>query len=89
MSTFWALALIFSGVGLCYIIVFWLVVDKRPRADESDFTKTDLVVLMQVLNKVEAKSWFGDDVMKHLPRLQDKVDKKLLKFINEEQKSQL
>jgi hypothetical protein len=49
-----------------------------------NLTKTDLVVLMQVLNKSLSNTEIGHSHERHLPRIIKKIDKKLLKLIENE-----
>lgn len=49
-----------------------------------NLTKTDMVVLMQVLNKSLARTEIGHSHEKHLPRIIEKLDNELLKLIENE-----
>lgn len=49
-----------------------------------NLTKTDLVVLMQVLNKSLSNTEIGHSNERHLPRIIKKIDKKLIKLIENE-----
>ena len=49
-----------------------------------ELSKTDLVILMQVLNKQLAMTPIGHCNKKHLPRIIEKIDDKLLKLIENE-----
>ena len=49
-----------------------------------EFTKTDLILLMQVLNKAHDKSPLGHSYRFKLPLIMEKVDNRLLQLIKEQ-----
>jgi methyl coenzyme M reductase subunit D len=53
--------------------------DQKPIVIE--FSKTDLILLMQILNKFQKKSHTGTDYHRHLPRIINKIDGKLIEMI--------
>tara|TARA_Y100000593_G_C4320812_1_gene343677 strand:- start:2917 stop:3096 length:180 start_codon:yes stop_codon:yes gene_type:complete len=48
------------------------------------FTKTDYILLMQILNRAEKSMHFSEHTKKNIPRLFRKVHERLLKMIEKE-----
>lgn len=71
-------SIMLMGIGIYFI--FRADADRRA----NELTKTDLVFLMQILHRAEANTKIGHDNHKHFPRVIRKIDKMLLKMIEDE-----